>query len=166
MCSDDLTAAGLEPNYDLEWKELMKRLVKFILGDQISIETWNNKEIAVLKSKGCVLSRVAEVENSVASGGNVQSVKVVLRNISGRGRGGIIRWTLRISAKHIQNGDLIYLLQGASKPTIARLRNNHFEIIMTTVILPEKTISRDWDITWPEPSQSASFIWDFLLVWD
>ncbi len=32
MCSDDLKEAGLEPNYSLG-KELMHRLVKFVLGD-------------------------------------------------------------------------------------------------------------------------------------
>ncbi len=59
MCSDDLREAGLEPNYDLEWKELIQRLVKFILGNQVSVRTWNDKEMVVINSKGYILGRVS-----------------------------------------------------------------------------------------------------------
>jgi hypothetical protein len=52
MCSDDLSAAVLKPNYILPWNELMYRVVNFILGDHVSVETWKEKKIAVIKSKG------------------------------------------------------------------------------------------------------------------
>ena len=58
MSSDDLSKAGLLPNYGLPWKELLQRLAKFLLYEKVSVETWGDKEMAVIKSKGCVLGKV------------------------------------------------------------------------------------------------------------
>jgi hypothetical protein len=95
MCSGSLrllSAAGLEPDYSLEWKILMHRLVKFLLGDQVSAETWKDRELAVIKSNGCVLGKVSKVESNINSGGNIQSVEAVFGNTAGERRGRTIRW--------------------------------------------------------------------------
>jgi hypothetical protein len=81
MSSDDLSRSNILPNYNISWKELLRRLVKFLLPEDISVETWayednkkdskkdneednkkdneedNRKDevIAVIKSKGCIL---------------------------------------------------------------------------------------------------------------
>ena len=39
MSLDNLSVAGLEPNYKIQWSILMQRLVKFLLGDQVSVDT-------------------------------------------------------------------------------------------------------------------------------
>jgi hypothetical protein len=52
MSSEDPSAAGLSPNYQVSWKELLQRLVRFLLYKGVSVETWNEREIAVIKSKG------------------------------------------------------------------------------------------------------------------
>ena len=59
MSSDNLSKAGLLPNYGLPWKELLQRLAKFLLYEKVSVETWGDKEMAVIKSKGCVLGKVS-----------------------------------------------------------------------------------------------------------
>jgi hypothetical protein len=64
MSSDDLSKAGLSPNYDVPWKELLQQLVKFLLCEQVSVETWDNREIAIIKSKGGVIGLVSSVEKS------------------------------------------------------------------------------------------------------
>jgi hypothetical protein len=56
MSSDDPSAAGLSPNYTVPWKTLLQRLIEFILFKEASVETWDKREIAVIESKGCMLS--------------------------------------------------------------------------------------------------------------
>jgi hypothetical protein len=67
MSSDDLIVPGLEPDYNIEWKILMRSLVKFLLDYLASVETWNDWEIAVIKSKGFVLGRVTSIETKKES---------------------------------------------------------------------------------------------------
>jgi hypothetical protein len=67
MSSDDLSKAGLY--YNMPWRILMQNLVKFLLGDQTSVDavdyrendSENDGEIAVIKTRGCVLSQVSSV---------------------------------------------------------------------------------------------------------
>jgi hypothetical protein len=162
MCSDDLSAAGLEPNYSLPWRVLMQRVAKFLLSNFISVDTWNEKRRVIIKSKGCVLGKVLamDIDNSAGSG---QIVKFTTNSSPGYKINKDARWLLRTSAKSVREGDLICLLQGALKPTIIRLWEDHFIIV---VIEPVLKHTEDGDAEWSRLAQSASFIRDFLLVWD
>jgi len=165
MCSDDLSAAHLGPDYNLPWMLLMQRLVHFLLGQYISVDTWNERETAVIRSKGCVLGKVStvDVNNSLADG---QNVEAIIKRSSGCGISGSAPWRLRTSAKHVKNGDVICLLKGAFKPTVVRLQEDYFIIIMIAAVPPEDIRTKDGEIEWLELVQSASFIRDFVLVWD
>ena len=66
MSSDDPSAAGLLPNYKVPWKELLQQLVKFLLCKEVYVKTWDKKEIAVIKSKGCILGQVSSVKSDSA----------------------------------------------------------------------------------------------------
>ncbi|OCK73148.1 HET-domain-containing protein [Lepidopterella palustris CBS 459.81] len=138
MCSDDLgkpEAAGLEPNYDLEWKELMRNVIQFILGSQVFVDTWEDKELAMIKSRGFILGKVSDVANTELGG---QRLAVIHRSK----QLGLITddsWNLRKSAIPIQKGDFICVLQGTSKPTIIRLCDDHFIIIMIAAVHSEYT---------------------------
>lgn len=168
MSSDDLSVAGLQPNYNIRWSILMQSLVKFLLNSQASVDTWDDREMAVIKSKGCILGKVSLVESNIDLGGR-QNVEAIFNNTSNQPgciRDGSARWTLQTSAKSIQNGDLICILQGASKPTIIRLHEDHFAIIVITAVPPKYIRTGGEDIEWSKLSQSASFTRDFLLVWD
>ncbi|KFA71741.1 hypothetical protein S40288_09985 [Stachybotrys chartarum IBT 40288] len=46
MNSDDPSAVELSPNYETSWKEVFRKLVKFSLFDQMSVDTWDDKEVA------------------------------------------------------------------------------------------------------------------------
>lgn len=96
MSSDDLSKADLLPNYQVPWEKLLQRLAKFLLYEKISVETWGNKEMAVIKSKGCILGKVSSVQSDIASD-NRQGVDVIVENVSGRP--GYIRTELLQSAK-------------------------------------------------------------------
>ena len=167
MSSDNLSKAGLLPNYGLPWKELLQRLAKFLLHEKVSVETWGDKEMAVIKSKGCVLGKVSVKSDSAWD--NRQKVDIIFKNTSGQleyiGEWSA-HWTLQNSAKPIQDGDLICILQGASNPTIIRSYKDYFAIILIAVT-PENIQTRVGDIGWPELLQSIKlFTRDFLLVWD
>jgi ankyrin repeat protein len=164
MSSDDLSKACLSPNYRVSWEELFQDLVRFLLYPEISVETLGHKQTALVKSKGCILGTVSLLQNDIASNDS-QSKEVIFKNTSsqpecttGPGWGWSTHWTPHHSAKSIRDDDLVCILQGASKPTIIRLCNDHFDIIMIGANYPEKIL---------ELSQSIkAFPRHFLLLWD
>jgi ankyrin repeat protein len=168
MCSDDLSTARLEPDYTLQWSILMERLVKFILGGHVSVSSWENKETAIIMAKGCILGKVSKVETNVGLGGG-QTLEAIFKNTSkqlGHIRNSSACWALPTSAKLIQKGDLICLLQGALKPTIVRLHKDYFAVIMIAASPPKHLQTGDGLINWSELSHLVRFVRDFLLVWD
>ena len=66
MSSDDLSAAGLSPDYTVSWEQPFQNLVKFLLCKEVSVKAWGKREIAVIKSRGSILGRVSLVENDGA----------------------------------------------------------------------------------------------------
>jgi hypothetical protein len=128
MSSDDPIAAGLSPNYTISWEKLLERLVKFLLGRQISVKTWTELEMAVIKGKGCILGRVS----SEGDTDRIDRQQVVISSkISGYLEPGR-KWTLPASAKSVRVGDFVCLLYGASNPTIIRLYRDHFSAVVST----------------------------------
>ena len=168
MCSDDLTTAGLRPDYTIQWGELSQKLIKFLFGHNISVETSNNIQTAVIKTKGCVLGRVfsARSKNDLGNRQDVEAVFKVRSMQSGTTRDGNTHWTLRITSKSIQYGDIVCFLEGARKPTIIRVIENYSAIIISTAAPPKHIRTGNGDIEWAEFIKTASFTRDFLLVWD
>jgi hypothetical protein len=81
MSSDDADKANLSPNYEIAWKDLFEGLARFLLCETISVEAWGDKEIAVIKSKGCILGIVSSVRSDIAWNGG-QGVDLVLNDVS------------------------------------------------------------------------------------
>jgi hypothetical protein len=101
MSSDDLSKVGLLPDYGVPWEELLQRLVKFLLSKKISVETWQNREIVVIKSKGCILGKVTSVQSNIARGDR-QGVDFTFMTIPrqpGERGGWSAHWTLQVLAK-------------------------------------------------------------------
>jgi hypothetical protein len=162
MSSDDLSKAKLLPDYRVPWEELLQRLIKYLLGEKISVKTWGgDREIAVIESKGCILGEVFLVKSDTVQYDR-EGVDVIFKNIEGNAR-----LTLQASAKSVRDGDLVCLLQGASKPTIIRRCQDYFDIIMIAARPLEEIPVRSGYIEWSELLQSGIlFTRDFLLVWD
>ena len=155
MSSDDPSKAGLQPDYTISWEELFQQLIKFILGKDVSMETFSQR--AVIKSKGRILGQVSSVRRD-----DRQNVIITSRNAAWD-LGGKTEWTLQASAKPIQERDIICRLYGASKPTIIRLCKDHFAVIVIAV----SPLTESGSFGWPETSQSITqSLRDFLLVWD
>ena len=164
-----LDGPRLFPNYQVTWKEALQQLVEFLLCKELSVETWNEREMAVIKTKGCILGRVCLVESDSTQDGR-QHVTIIFQNsftsLEYRRKWGD-RWTLQASAKSIRKGDVICLLQGASKPTIIRPRKDHFAVIVITVPLRRGIQSKYGYVDRQESLPSMEiFQRDFLLVWN
>ena len=169
MSSDNLSAAGLLPNYEVPWKKLLQQLVKFLLCKEVYVETWDDKEIAVIKSKGCILGQVSSVESDSARYDR-QHVTIIFKNkprsLEYEKEWGA-QWTLQASAKSIRQGDLVCLLQGASKPTIIRTCKDIFTVIKIAVTLQQNVRTESGYTKHQRPLPSMkSFPRDFLLVWN
>jgi ankyrin repeat protein len=176
MSSDDLHAAGLLPNYKLPWGELLQQVVKFLLSERIYVETWDDRELAVITTKGCILGKVSKVQRDTSlddkqrvmfmtvEDENETETETELPRPKQEGRSA--HWTLELSAKSIQNGDLVCLLQGASTPTIIRSYKDYFAIIkiattpLNGVQLPPLTriTSRDFLLVWDWGNSSENYL--------
>jgi ankyrin repeat protein len=160
----------------MPWGILMGNLVKFLLGDQASVDTLddgennrendrennnenyneNDSEIAAIKTRGCVLGQVSSVTSNQDAR---QGVHITFNELDEDDE---IRWTLLTSAKPVKRGDVICLLQGAKKPTIIRPCKDGFAIIMIAATPPQRLQKK-----WSGLLQSEeSFTRDFLLIWD
>jgi len=123
MSSDDpsvVEAAGLLPDYEIVWEELFKRLIWFILGGQVSVRTWPDREMAIIQGKGCVLGVVSSADE---------------KNLCVTPKTALLptQWAPQPSAKLVRAGDLICLLQGAPRPMIIRPQEDHFSVIIISV---------------------------------
>ena len=159
MSSDNLEGADLRPDYEISWKELFQKFIKFVLGKAVSVEISDRAQRAAIKSKGCALGQVSLVRDD-----DGQNVNIVFTSENAAWcLGDKIEWTLQASAKSIREGDIVYLLQGASKSTIIRPCKDHFAIVVIAVTPLKKSGS----FRRLEPSKSiVNFPHDSLLVWD
>jgi ankyrin repeat protein len=169
MSSDNLRNTGLSPNYTISWKELLKLLLEHLISKRIAVQTCENREAAIIKSKGCILGKVVSVQKDPVRGDRLR-VEVALQETL-RQPGGVgdwsNYWTLQMSAKTIQHGDFICLLQDASKPAIIRLHKDYFTIIVLEVLFSDETQRRSRSFEWSISLLLKTHPFrDFLLVWD
>lgn len=123
----------------------------------------------MIKSKGCILGQVSSVESDSARYDR-QRVTIIFKNkprsLEYEKKWGA-QWTLQASAKSIQQGDLVCLLQGTSKPTIIRTCKDNFTVIKIAVTLQQGVQMESGYVKRQGPLPSMkSFPRDFLLVWN
>ncbi|KAK6612703.1 het domain protein [Botrytis cinerea] len=165
MCSDQLSSPELLPDYTISWETLFRRLVKFILHKSVSIDVWDDREAAVIKSSGHVLGHVSSIRNGI-NRYPAQYIEVTfndrplsLQYYKNYGA----HWTLQASATSIRKNDIVCLLDGASNPTIMRASEDHFGIIMIAVTLRQQTHKHtSFQLSM---SSTPDYSHDFLLVW-
>ncbi|WPJ64063.1 hypothetical protein SMAC4_13733 [Sordaria macrospora] len=165
MSSDNTTAAGLFADYEISWKQLFNKLIHFFLSELISVDGLSDdKENAVIEGKGCILGEVSSVKRN-ATWEDRQDVAITWRNAPSylcvKEAWGFC-WTLPTTLKSIQTGDVICLLQGASRPTILRPYDDYWAVIMIAV-----SPAGDSQATTRDIKQSITvFPHNFLLIWD
>ncbi|KAF7932472.1 uncharacterized protein EAE98_003771 [Botrytis deweyae] len=169
MCSDNPTSAGLLPDYTILWEQLIQQLVHFILCKEIEVKVLQDRNKAIFRSKGCVIASVISVEFDVVWN-DTQTVHIKFTDTFE-----YLSWDKQMETratfniptteKNIQRGDILCILQGVSKPTIIRLCDDHFSVIMIAATPSgfESGSKSEWDdvlrsiTTYPR---------DLLLAWD
>lgn len=123
------------------------------LSDRIFIETWANREIAVIKGRGYILGQIESVE-SESSRHDKQHVEIETNNVArilgfesndSDSKSGTTRWTLQASAKSIQKDNIVCLFQGTTSPTILGICKDYFAVIMIRVTQQRKQL-KDVDV--------------------
>jgi hypothetical protein len=128
MCSDDLGEANLLPNYGEPWEVTMQRLTTFLLGDNIEVRTWKDKNGTTIRGVGNFIGRVLWVQRDSESDDREVIEISLLDHVSKSLKAA--HWSLQLSARPVREGDIICLLRGARSPSIIRLFEFHFIIIM------------------------------------
>jgi ankyrin repeat protein len=168
MSSDDGAKTAFSADYAAPWGEVFRRSVHRFLSEQVSVDTWDDKEIAVIRGKGRILGEVYSVMRDDATWEDVQTVDIAWRDATshlGAREKGTSRWTLQSGAKPVKVGDAICLVQGASRPTIVRQRHDHWAIIRVAVQPPDGQVAVRQESP-SEPSRTPISPYDILLVWD
>jgi hypothetical protein len=153
MTSMESHQTDLMPDYRVPWSELLEKAIWSILGKQVHVFPWANKQRAEIYGKGYVLGEVGSITRGT---GGMQDVQIYCFPQSRRVRVTLVsRWILPPTAIALEYGDIVCLLQGASGPTIIRSQHecDHFLVVM---IGPRSFGAM----------QVTSPLRDFLLVWD
>ncbi|ETS84342.1 hypothetical protein PFICI_02367 [Pestalotiopsis fici W106-1] len=152
--------SGLKPNYNLSWRELLRRLVKAVLSDHVHVTTWEKHYIAVIQSSGYVLGHVC----TVLSCGRDRELICVRTPKHGTDQYEAAL-CMESTAPSVLAGDIVCILEGAPKPMIIRLCESHLIIVRISVDLMEEDTVRCQRLI--ENSDVFSLLSRrFLLIWD
>lgn len=144
MSSDNPISAGLIPNYALRWSEVLRKIIVFLLGSDVSAES------AIIEGKGYVLGKVCKVDGGDTS--DSQDIEIIPTAATRRPEGKRTLSLQRLS-NPVREGDIICLLSGAQNPSIVRLCKDYFIVVRIHISMPLNV------------PKNAS-VHDFLLYWD
>lgn len=165
LSADDPKTPALKPDYASPWNDVFVQLTTYLLGEKCLVQTWPDRDIAVIKGKGWILGYVNSSRSRTPEDGR-ESLTIEFIHTAGWMRDSSSlrnKWTLRTPAELVQVGDIICLLQGATRPSIIRLCRDHFKIVMTTITPHngERTLDlnpQEWDCT-------SDSLYNILLTW-
>lgn len=166
MSNDDPLAAGLTVDYRISWSMLMQKLVSFIIGHQATVKTWHDKELALVRSRGCVLGVITRVELGLKGQLHVQAYVDNKLGQGGWQRALTKDWTVRTRAKAIQEGDFICLLEGAQVPSVLSLQDDFLIVTAISIVPPDSLVFDERVMDWQWLAKGVDFNRNFLLFWD
>ncbi|KAL5360138.1 heterokaryon incompatibility protein-domain-containing protein [Aspergillus floccosus] len=169
LCSDEPNAPGLKPNYRVLWHEVFAQVITYILSRDCTVETWPERDTAVIKGQGCILGQIEGVQDGSSNNGQ-QRIDVFFTK-AGQVMGYESEWgpcwVVQASPVSIQKGDILVLLQGAAMPSIIRVCRDHFTIIM---IAAKPLRRKDWGNQEPENPPGARLLehplHHLVLTWE
>jgi hypothetical protein len=133
LCAEGLDAPALQPDYGLPWHEVFRRATAHTFGPLCTVKTWPDSHTAVITGKCLFLGHIMAVDQDKHTYGQVH-VRVHCTPAAqslGYGERGW-DWAFPRFAESVQEGDIVCHLQGAAKPSIVRLCQDHFTTIKTT----------------------------------
>ncbi|EJT76052.1 hypothetical protein GGTG_05976 [Gaeumannomyces tritici R3-111a-1] len=149
MSSDD---PRIKVDYKSSWNDLFRELVNFSLPSAVSVSTWDAKEVAVVEANGYVFGEVSsagdDMEITWKTAPDHPDAEVEPKS----------RFAFQASAKAIEKGDVVCLLQGASRSTIIRPCDGFSTIIRIAGPPTDRLPKWSHSIT--------TFPTDLVLVWD
>ncbi|RAH62841.1 HET-domain-containing protein [Aspergillus piperis CBS 112811] len=163
LSADPMTPA-LTPNYDFPWNKVFKQVTNHIF-PKCSVETWPESDIAIIRGMGWALGHICSVRH--VSDFGQQKVKMYLNDTAqlvGYQSDWETDWELQTFAQFFEPGDIVFLLHGASRPSIIRLCRDHFRIITPAVTLRKRRPRESLEGTsrgWHTPGG----FFDILLAW-
>ncbi|PWY86557.1 HET-domain-containing protein [Aspergillus sclerotioniger CBS 115572] len=159
--SSDPDTPALKPNYELSWDRVFRHLIEYIIPGAVSVTTWSDKEVAVLKTKGYILAMIDSVQSH-----NSKTKVTLVSKKSSRKPTVKDEWIIQPSAEPIQEGDIVCLLQGASKPSIIRPYRDYFAVIMIGTTF--EYVSTHLRVKEFDPAHHArgTSLHHLLLVWN
>jgi len=143
MSSDDLTVAGLSPDYDVPWAKVFMNLLLFVFGKILQIETLGDGDLAVVRAKGYIISKVTSVKRNI-SWSDWQEVEASFWNDATNSRDKILL-AFRISANPILEDNLICVFENVSTPMIVRAFKDYFGIVKIAAIPDQADPALDLD---------------------
>ncbi|KAE8358705.1 heterokaryon incompatibility protein-domain-containing protein [Aspergillus caelatus] len=168
----------LLPDYKLPWSAVLQQVITYIFSGKPSVRIWPQQDLALIQSRGHILGQRLEVKSDESQNDrqkvrieNIALQLVVTRRgdnrstLFGRNIQGTI-WTLHVSAKPIQKGDIVCLLEGASKPSIIRPYKDYLSLIVTSATPLQKEEGESWDEVFETLHSRHSPIRDMSLLWD
>ena len=171
MCSDN---HGILADYASLWSGLLRQLIHFLLGREASVDTWDEGEFAIIRTRGYIIGSLRELRNSEGSknlpiGKQIFRIELVKSLLVGsfmfdQYYGG--NWIIEPTAKPVSEGDHVCIFRDASRPAIIRRHKDYFTLVAIytmsthddTWYVPESKLV---DIIHSQPS-----LLNFLLLWD
>ncbi|KAM3086079.1 hypothetical protein ACMFMG_000216 [Clarireedia jacksonii] len=133
MCSDDVSKAGIMPNYDMPWEKLLQTVLKYILSEQAVVQVWPETTLSIIKGKGTIIGYIHEVHPATITN-EKQEATLAIAVASEYKK---TCWSIQPSAHPVHIGDIVCLFQGSSKLSIIRACENHFVVIAIASTPPE-----------------------------
>ncbi|KAF3012863.1 hypothetical protein E8E14_010992 [Neopestalotiopsis sp. 37M] len=169
MSSDDTDISGLLPDCTIPFGELLKRATAFILSGNLNIECRGEMEAVVIKTKGYVLGYIEAADEDMHAN-NRQCIDVNWRDTFDSEmlrRQNIVAWMIQISTIPLRKGDIICVIEGATRPTIIRTYRDFSAILVAAAPPPKFMDDQSVQLTWDSVSkQIAAPFRDLVLVWD
>ncbi|KAE8364508.1 hypothetical protein BDV27DRAFT_157741 [Aspergillus caelatus] len=181
MSSDNYGPAAILPDYTVPWKDVLCRLIRLYIGGQACVQTWDDEDVAMIRGKGCVLGVVRRVamnpppwkDDDTWNNCRDAFVTIQMTGEVERGMGRV--WKFCKWPGLIKRGNIVCLLQGASKPTLIRPCGDYCAVVTVGFVPLNATYSVPWPQSyvwgkldeWNDLLQSVSvYPRDFLLVWN
>ncbi|OGM42014.1 hypothetical protein ABOM_009498 [Aspergillus bombycis] len=178
MSSDTHAPAAILPDYTVPWKDALCRLIKFYIGTQACVQTWDDEDIAVIRGKGCVLGVVSQVKLNSSKDDpwdDSYDACVTVQMTGEHSKGEVVPWELIKWPGLVREGDIVCLLQGASRPTLIRPYDDHC-VVITLGFVPVDAAHSAFlptELKWGRLDgwngflrSVAVYTRNFLLVWD
>jgi len=147
MSSDNPSAEGFVPDYQMPWSMLLSRVVNMLFGDAIKVSTWDDEEIAIIQGKCRIFGKVTTVDDLPHAGQDHFFYVVSIHD----------NHTVYCqSLAPVQCGDICCFIDGASLPSIVRPCEDYCRLIVSAL---HKSVSGPTTDT-----QMASV--DTLMVWN